>query len=39
LTAEEPNSSSFKDAGRYFKRWDKAVGRFVSNIKDIYPDD
>ncbi|KAF2769370.1 F-box domain protein [Teratosphaeria nubilosa] len=26
-------------AGRYFKRWDRVAGRFVSNIRDEYPDD
>ena len=26
-------------AGRHFKRWDAAACRFVSNIKDEYPDD
>jgi F-box protein 21 len=26
-------------AGRYFKRWDWESHRFVSNIRDEYPDD
>lgn len=26
-------------AGRYFKRWDRFSGKFVSNIRDEYPDD
>ncbi|KAH7032748.1 uncharacterized protein B0I36DRAFT_361521 [Microdochium trichocladiopsis] len=26
-------------AGRYFKRWDHREGRFVSNVRDEYPDD
>ena len=26
-------------AGRHFKRWDRSDRRFVSNIKDEYPDD
>lgn len=26
-------------AGRYFKRWDKDTHRFVSNMRDEYPDD
>jgi F-box protein 21 len=26
-------------AGRFFKRWDVVSQRFVSNIKDEYPDD
>ena len=28
-----------KLAGRWFKRWDKNRGRFVSNVTDEYPDD
>lgn len=26
-------------AGRYFKRWDENEERFVSNLRDQYPDD
>jgi F-box protein 21 len=26
-------------AGRHFKRWDKTSRRFISNLKDEYPDD
>lgn len=26
-------------AGRFFKRWDGSRHRFVSNIRDEYPDD
>lgn len=26
-------------AGKYFKRWDRETGRFVSNLRDEYPDD
>lgn len=26
-------------AGRYFKRWDEGQGKFVSNLRDEYPDD
>ncbi|KAI7531845.1 hypothetical protein KC331_g13886, partial [Hortaea werneckii] len=26
-------------AGRYFKRWDEGLGKFVSNLRDEYPDD
>ncbi|RMY59681.1 hypothetical protein D0865_01949 [Hortaea werneckii] len=26
-------------AGRYFKRWDQELGKFVSNLRDEYPDD
>jgi F-box protein 21 len=25
-------------AGRYFKRWDKTTGCFISNVEDEYPD-
>jgi len=28
-----------KIAGRWFKRWDKNRGRFVSNVEEQYPDD
>jgi F-box protein 21 len=28
-----------KMAGRWFKRWDKDANRFVSNLKEEYPDD
>jgi F-box protein 21 len=36
---EKPAEEILNIAGRYFKRWDSQVGRFVSNIKDEYPDD
>lgn len=26
-------------AGKYFKRWDSTERRFVSNVRDEYPDD
>lgn len=26
-------------AGRHFKRWDADRNRFVSNVRDEYPDD
>lgn len=29
----------FNFSGKYFKRWDSATRRFVSNIRDEYPDD
>ncbi|KAK4497463.1 hypothetical protein PRZ48_011914 [Zasmidium cellare] len=35
----EPGPVLMQLAGRYFKRWDKEERRFVSNIKDEYPDD
>ncbi|TKA67595.1 hypothetical protein B0A55_08710 [Friedmanniomyces simplex] len=37
--AEQPSENILALAGRYFKRWDKESGIFVSNIKDEYPDD
>ena len=36
---EDPSPRLLAKAGRYFKRWDKGSRRFVSNIKDEYPDD
>lgn len=36
---EEPTPALMKLAGRYFKRWDKDAGVFVSNVRDEYPDD
>jgi F-box protein 21 len=35
----EPPETLLKFAGRYFKRWDGEEKRFVSNIRDEYPDD
>jgi len=35
----EPCAALMRMAGKWFKRWDAAAGRFVSNIKDEYPDD
>ena len=26
-------------AGQYFKRWDRTTKRFISNVRDEYPDD
>lgn len=37
--AEQPAETLMALAGRYFKRWDAAEGKFVSNIRDEYPDD
>lgn len=34
-----PSESLLALAGRYFKRYDTELGRFVSNMKDEYPDD
>lgn len=39
LTSNFPSQPMMKLAGRYFKRWDSKIGRFVSNIRDEYPDD
>ncbi|KAE9984302.1 hypothetical protein EG327_005063 [Venturia inaequalis] len=36
---DEPSEALRQLAGRYFKRWDRVTKRFVSNIKDEYPDD
>ncbi|TKA27896.1 hypothetical protein B0A50_03961 [Salinomyces thailandicus] len=36
---ERPDDVLMSVAGRYFKRWDETRGRFVSNMKDEYPDD
>ncbi|TID14389.1 YccV-like-domain-containing protein [Venturia nashicola] len=36
---DEPSEALKQLAGRYFRRWDREVKRFVSNIKDEYPDD
>ncbi|TKA71890.1 hypothetical protein B0A49_03353 [Cryomyces minteri] len=35
----QPSSSLMRLAGKYFKRWDPETRRFVSNVKDEYPDD
>ncbi|KAK4549025.1 hypothetical protein LTR36_007481 [Oleoguttula mirabilis] len=36
---EKPGEGLMGLAGRYFKRWDEGEGRFVSNMRDEYPDD
>ena len=36
---EKPGEELMSVAGRYFKRWDEEEGRFVSNMRDEYPDD
>ncbi|KAK5114721.1 hypothetical protein LTR62_002295 [Meristemomyces frigidus] len=38
-SSRQPSEEILALAGRYFKRWDAAAGRFVSNIRDEYPDD
>lgn len=37
--SERPCEALMELAGRYFKRWDSELGRFVNNITDEYPDD
>jgi len=39
LSRAGPPLDILRIAGRYFKRWDAAQGRFVSNVRDEYPDD
>lgn len=34
-----PPQSLLRLAGRFFKRWDEAAGRFASNMQDEYPHD
>lgn len=34
-----PPASLMRLAGRYFKRWDEEGARFISNLRDEYPDD
>lgn len=36
---EEVGQDLMDLAGRYFKRWDRSSGTFLSNIRDEYPDD
>lgn len=36
---DEPSEVLMSLAGRYFKRWNGNAGKFVSNIRDEYPDD
>lgn len=35
----EPPAGLMRMAGRWFKRWDPSIGRFVSNLREEYPDD
>lgn len=39
IVEQEPLSRLLLIAGQYFKRWDDSSKRFVSNIRDEYPDD
>ena len=39
LVEHEPSQGLMTLAGQYFKRWDRAMKRFKSNIRDEYPDD
>lgn len=36
---DEPSPRLMALAGQYFKRWSDVEKRFISNIKDEYPDD
>lgn len=39
ILRERPIRELMQVAGRYFKRWDDAENKFVSNMRDEYPDD
>lgn len=39
ILSERPIEALLRVAGRYFKRWDDAENKFVSNIRDQYPED
>lgn len=39
ITPEEAPPELMGLAGRYFKGWDRRERKFVSNIRDEYPDD
>ncbi|KAF2096345.1 hypothetical protein NA57DRAFT_43038 [Rhizodiscina lignyota] len=39
IMTSRPSKALMMLAGRYFKRWDSLTGKFVSNIRDEYPDD
>jgi F-box protein 21 len=34
-----PTEALLKLSGRYFKRWDRDMHAFVSNVRDEYPED
>jgi F-box protein 21 len=38
-TDDEPTDALMKLAGRFFLRYDKVTKRFVSNMREEYPDD
>ncbi|KAJ0106824.1 hypothetical protein J7T55_001348 [Diaporthe amygdali] len=39
ILKQQPTEALLQLAGRYFKRWDDHENKFVSNIRDQYPDD
>jgi F-box protein 21 len=39
VTDANPSESLLQLAGRFFKRYDTRTRKFVSNIKEEYPDD
>ena len=39
VLSEEPDPAITALAGRYFKRWDPVAMKFISNMRDEYPDD
>jgi len=39
IKEDTPSEVLMDLAGRYFKRWDLELRRFVSNIREAYPDD
>jgi len=39
LTDGPPSEKLLRHAGRWFRRWDHPTGRFVSNLKHLFPDD
>lgn len=39
LLEDRPEHELLRVAGRFFKRWDEAEKKFVSNVCDEYPDD
>lgn len=39
ILRERPVEELMQVAGRYFKRWDDTANKFVSNLRDQYPDD
>lgn len=39
VTTAKPSRAMVLLAGRYFKRWDHKTGKFISNVREEYPDD